>query len=127
MKMIKPSHRVRPRPHVLLVALFLITGALAQPAEAQAPPDVKPAASLVTEPPQIVATDDQLSFTMDGSWAPLRRVDGRMFFFNTALAKKPYYFRYSGTIMNPLEKEEEPFTWDFNGFNDKWPLSLIHI
>jgi hypothetical protein len=79
---------------------------------------------LVIEKPEIILTEAQMPYTMDGSWAPLRRSDGRMVFFATALAKKPYYFRYSGTMENPWEKEEEPFIWDFSGHNDQWPSGL---
>jgi len=76
---------------------------------------------LVIGSPRIIYTDAQMPYTMDGSWATLREANGSMTFFETAMAKKPYYFRHSGTPDHPLKRELAPFAWDYNGYNHTWP------
>jgi hypothetical protein len=58
---------------------------------------------------------------MDASWATLKNEDGTVTFFETAMGKKPYYFRHKGTPDNPLKTQIEPFTWDYNGYNKIHP------
>ncbi|MEI6492618.1 MAG: hypothetical protein WCO94_08725 [Verrucomicrobiota bacterium] len=76
---------------------------------------------LVIGSPRVIYADAQMPYTMDGSWASLREADGSITIFETAMAKKPYYFRHSGTPDNPLKKELAPFAWDYNGYNHTWP------
>jgi hypothetical protein len=76
---------------------------------------------LVIGKPQIVYTDAQMPYTMDGSWATVRETNGSMTFFETAMGKKPYYFRHSGTSDHPLKQELAPFSWDYNGYNHTLP------
>jgi len=74
--------------------------------------------------------DSEMPYTMDGSWATLKNADGSMTFYETAMAKAPYYFRHAGPPGNPLQKQLAPFKWDYNGFNHAWPsgcwLTNIH-
>ena len=84
-------------------------------------PSTDPLSRLVIGKPEIIYTDAQMPYTMDGSWASLRADNGQMVFFETAMAKKPYYFRHTGTPDDPLKKELTPFVWDYNGYNQSWP------
>lgn len=80
-----------------------------------------PAGRLVIGKPEVIYTDARMPYTMDGSWASLRGDDGKVVFFETAMAKKPYYFRHTGTPDDPLKKELAPFSWNYNGYNHVWP------
>jgi hypothetical protein len=65
--------------------------------------------------------DSQLPFTMDASWGTLKNADGTITFFETAMGKSPYYYRYTGTFDNPLKTALTPFVIDYNGYNKVWP------
>lgn len=73
---------------------------------------------------ELVYTDDQLSFTVDGSCCTLRRPDGQIDFWTTDLGNLPYYRHFVGTADDPFAKELEPFEWDYNNFKQVWPCGL---
>lgn len=64
--------------------------------------------------------DSLMPYTVDGSWSSIRNSDGGMTFFETAMAKRPYYYRHTGTFNDPLKTELAPFVWDYNGYNNNW-------
>lgn len=68
-----------------------------------------------------VYKDPRMPYTLDCSWATLKNEDGTITFFETAMAKNPYYFRHKGTLNDPLATELEPFKVDHNGYNNVWP------
>jgi hypothetical protein len=76
---------------------------------------------LSISPIKILYNDSQLPFTMDGSWATLNNRNGTTTFFETDMGKFPFYYRYSGSIDNPLNVPLTPFIIDYNGYNNTWP------
>jgi len=69
----------------------------------------------------LLYSNSVMPYTMDASWATLRNSDSSITFFETAMGTLPYYYRYSGTASDPLNKVLLPFKWDYNGFNNHWP------
>ena len=61
---------------------------------------------------EIVYTDDQLTYTVDGSCCTLRRPDGKFDFLTTDLGGQPYYRHFRGPADDPFAEELEPFEWD---------------
>lgn len=55
---------------------------------------------LTTSLPEVMYTDAQMPFTMDGSRAPLQENDGSMTALQTAMGLSPYSFRHRGTHAN---------------------------
>lgn len=75
-------------------------------------------------PAELIFTDEQQTFTQDGSCCTLRRPDGKIEFWTTDLGALPYYHHFLGTTENPFAEELEPFTWDYNGYKDTWPCGV---
>lgn len=73
---------------------------------------------------ELVYTDDQLSYTVDGSCCTLRRPDGKIDFLTTDLGGLPYYHHFRGPADDPFAEELEPFEWDYNHFKEEWPCGL---
>ena len=71
-----------------------------------------------------VRSDAQMPFTFDGSLGTLRQPDGSIRFWETDLGTKPYYFLFRGTERDPLREREGTFTWDYNGYSDRWPNGI---
>lgn len=65
---------------------------------------------------EAVYTDDQLSYTVDGSCCTIRRPDGKIDFLTTDLGSLPYYHHFRGPDDDPFAEELEPFEWDYNHF-----------
>lgn len=74
--------------------------------------------------PELIYTDSELSYTVDGSCCTLRRSDGKVDSWTTDLGEKPYYRHFRGTVDNPFEEELAPFTWDYNGYRETWPSGI---
>ena len=75
-------------------------------------------------PRELIYDDPQMPFTFDGTLCTLRQPNGEVRVWETDLGTKPYYFIFQGPAENPLERRIGGFTWDYNGYSDRWPNGL---
>lgn len=68
-------------------------------------------------------SDDELDFTFDGSFVPLKNDEGGFDFLNVDLGAKNYFNRFVGTLEDPLKKHEY-FELDYNGHAEFWPCGI---
>jgi len=66
-------------------------------------------------PAEQLYTDAQLPFTMDASFATLKRDSSTMEFFETDRGTSVYPLRYNGPLDSPLQTHDANAGWDFSG------------
>lgn len=77
----------------------------------------------ISEPCTLIE-DKDMPFTFDGTLCTLEQPDGRVRVWETDLGTKPFYFIFEGPKENPLSERVGTFSWDYNGYSDRWPDGL---